>query len=300
MRELELKLSVDDPFVTPELRPDGVDVAGMEELPELDLRATYYDTPDLRLARHGVTLRYRTGEADQSGWHLKLPSPDSDGSSREELHYDGPAGKVPAPAQDLVTALTRSEQLEPVARLRTLRKRWRLRASDGNELAELVDDRVSVIKEGQVVERFRELELESHGVDRPTLERIAAVLQDAGASAPRPVPKLVRALGSKATQLPDIVPPPQLSPHESAAYAVQAAIARGLERVFRNDPSTRLGEIEPLHQMRVGTRRLRSSSQPALFTSTSIGASDSAATETALATDAESATSSSIASARSP
>jgi CHAD domain-containing protein len=39
---------------------------------------------------------------------------------------------------------------------------------------------------------------------------------------------------------------------------VQAAIARGLERVFRNDPATRLGEIEPLHQMRVGTRRLRS------------------------------------------
>jgi hypothetical protein len=37
MRELELKLSVDDPFVTPALRPDGVDVAGMEELPELDL-----------------------------------------------------------------------------------------------------------------------------------------------------------------------------------------------------------------------------------------------------------------------
>jgi CHAD domain-containing protein len=258
MRELELKLSVDDPFVTPALRPDGVDVAGMEELPELDLRATYYDTPDLRLARHGATLRHRTGEGDQAGWHLKLPSSDGDGASREELHFDGPAGKVPAPARDLVTALTRSAPLEPVARLRTLRRRWCLRGSDGSELAELVDDRVSVIKEGEVVERFRELELESHGVDRPTLERIASVLQEAGASAPRPVPKLVRALGPRATQLPDIVAPPQLSPHEPAAYAVQAAIARGVQRVFTNDPGTRLGEVEPLHQMRVGARRLRS------------------------------------------
>jgi CHAD domain-containing protein len=258
MRELELKLSVDDPFVTPALRPEGVDIAGMEELPELDLRATYYDTHDLRLARHGATLRYRSGEPNRSGWDLKLPSPDGDGTSREELHFDAPAGKVPANAHDLVTALVRSETLAPVARLRTLRRRWSLRASDGSYLAELVDDRVSVIKEGRVVERFRELELESHGADLPTLERIASVLRNAGASAPRSVPKVVRALGSRATLLPDIVAPPELSPLEPAAYAVQAAIARGVQRVFENDAATRLGEIEPLHQMRVGTRRLRS------------------------------------------
>ena len=87
MRELELKLSVEDPFVTPALRPDGVDVAGMEELPALDLRATYYDTADLRLARNGVSLRYRTGEGELSGWSLKLPVTGEDASSRDELHF---------------------------------------------------------------------------------------------------------------------------------------------------------------------------------------------------------------------
>jgi CHAD domain-containing protein len=39
---------------------------------------------------------------------------------------------------------------------------------------------------------------------------------------------------------------------------VRAAIARGVQRILSNDPRTRLGEVEPLHQMRVGTRRLRS------------------------------------------
>jgi CHAD domain-containing protein len=39
---------------------------------------------------------------------------------------------------------------------------------------------------------------------------------------------------------------------------VQAAIANGVRRVILNDSRTRLGEMEPLHQMRVGTRRLRS------------------------------------------
>jgi CHAD domain-containing protein len=145
-----------------------------------------------------------------------------------------------------------------VARLRTRRRRWSLRASDGRELAELVDDRVAVIKQGRVVERFRELELESRSLDRPALERIGAVLQAAGASAPRPVPKVVRALGPRATRMPDIIAPPQLSPDEPAAYAVQAAIARSVQRIFANDPGSRLGEVEPVHQMRVGARRLRS------------------------------------------
>jgi CHAD domain-containing protein len=258
MREVELKLAVDDPFVTPALRPEGVDMAGMEELPALDLRATYYDTPDLRLARHGVTLRYRTGEGDRSGWSLKLPVLGQDAATRDELPFEGTAGKVPRAARDLVTAFARSAPLAPVARLRTQRRRWCLRGSDGKELAELVDDRVSVTKEGRVVERFRELEVESRGLDRPALERIAVMLQEAGASAPRPVPKIVRALGSKATLPPDVVAPARVSPLDPAAYAVQAAIARGVRRILANDPGARLGDAEPVHQMRVGARRLRS------------------------------------------
>jgi inorganic triphosphatase YgiF len=258
MRELELKLSVDDPFVTPALHPDGVEVAGMEELPPLDLRATYYDTRDLRLARHGASLRYRTGEGDQSGWTLKLPVVDEDATSRDELHFAGPAGKVPRAASDLVTAFARSAPLEPVARLRTLRRRWCLRGADGAELAELVDDRVSITKEGRVVERFRELELEARTLDRLALERIASSLQEAGASPPRPVPKIVRALGLKATLPPDVIARDDVSPDEPAAYAVQAAIARGVQRIVANDAHARLGEVEPVHQMRVGTRRLRS------------------------------------------
>jgi CHAD domain-containing protein len=258
VRELELKLSVDDPFAIPALRPEGVDVAGMEELPELDLRATYYDTEDLRLARHGVTLRHRTGEADQSGWTLKLPMDNGDGAEREEIRLEGPANDVPPVARDLVTAYVRAAELTAVARLNTRRRRWILRADDGSELAELVDDRVSVIKQGRVVERFRELEVEARALERPALERIASVLQAAGASAPKTVPKIVRALGARASFPPDVAPPERLSPREPAAYAVQAAIARGVQRITENDAGARLGEVEPVHQMRVGARRLRS------------------------------------------
>src|SRR5438445_2249938 len=172
MLELELKLAVEGSFA-PVLQPGRAGVAGIEELTPLDLRATYYDTPDLRLARSGITLRHRTGEADRAGWTLKLPDalpkalPKAarDSSSRSEIEFKGPGNLIPDGAEDLVAAFVRTAALTPVARLRTRRRRWSLRDRDGNEIAELVDDRVSVLQRGRVVERFREVEIEGKGID---------------------------------------------------------------------------------------------------------------------------------------
>ena len=145
-----------------------------------------------------------------------------------------------------------------MARLRTQRRRWLLRDADGGELAELVDDRVSVMERGRVAERFRELEIEGRGVGRRALERIAGVLTSNGAAPAEQTPKLVRALGERAEAPPDVAAAEAPRPRDPAAHAVRAAIAAGVRRMILNDPRTRLGEVEPLHQMRVGTRRLRS------------------------------------------
>jgi CHAD domain-containing protein len=257
MLEQELKLSVEGAF-TPSLPQERTDVSGIEELPALDLRATYYDTPDLRLARHGLTLRNRTGEGEESGWTLKLPVGEGIAAGRDELHADGGGSAAPFALADLVTAFVRSSRLVPVARLRTRRRRWRLHGRDGAEVAELVDDRVSVLQRGRVADRFREVEIEGRGIDRDALERIAAVVARDGVGPAEQVPKLVRALGERATAPPDAAVPPQPGPRDPAGAAVRAAIARGVQRIVSNDPRTRLGEVEPLHQMRVGTRRLRS------------------------------------------
>jgi inorganic triphosphatase YgiF len=257
MLEVELKLAVEGSFA-PTLSPERTGVAGIEELAPLDLRATYYDTPDLRLARNGITLRYRTGEGKRPGWTLKLPGEHGDASERNELHFDGTGRAVPSGASELVTAFVRSAAVAPVARLRTRRRRWSLRGREGEELAELVDDRVSVLQRGRVVERFREVEIEGRALQRDGLERIANVLTEDGGATVASIPKLFRALGDRAGAPPEVVVPERLSRTEPAAAAVRSALARGVERIMRNDPQTRLGEVEPLHQMRVGTRRLRS------------------------------------------
>ena len=256
MLEQEVKLSVEGAFA-PAFPPGRSEVARTEELPELDLRATYYDTADLRLARRGVTVRRRTGEEGPQ-WTVKLPVGDGVAEGRDELQFEGDGKEVPPAAYDIVRALVRSEALLPVARLRTRRRRWLLRGEDGGELAELVDDRGSVLERGRVVERFREIEIEGRGIERDALERIAGVLTGDGVAPADQTPKLVRALGPRAELPPELPEGDPPGPGEPAGQAVRAAIAAGARRMILNDPRTRLGEVEPLHQMRVGTRRLRS------------------------------------------
>ena len=65
------------------------------------MRAVYWDTSDLRLAREGVTLRHRFGEGPgKDGWHLKLPIregrvPDASIGARDELHANGTSDAIP-------------------------------------------------------------------------------------------------------------------------------------------------------------------------------------------------------------
>jgi CHAD domain-containing protein len=258
MREVELKLAVHGSFVMPPLSSNGLGVTSADELPPLDMRTTYYDTRDLQLARNGITLRYRRGEDEGSRWTLKLPVDGEDATVHEEVHFLGSATKVPEGARDLVTAFTRSAPIGPVAAVRTRRRRWSLRNEAAEELAEVVDDEVSVLEGRRVVGRFREIEIEGRSLDAPDLEGLAAVLEEAGATAAEPIPKAVRAMGSRATAPPDVVVA-EVAPRDSAGEAVRAALASGVKRLVAHDPGVRLGkDIEAVHQMRVAARRLRS------------------------------------------
>jgi inorganic triphosphatase YgiF len=158
--EFEAKLIARDELRLPDLsRP--VKGATAVRLPSRHLGAVYFDTAELRLARNGITLRYRTGE-DGSPWTVKLP----DGSSgaalrRREVSFDGAPGAVPPRAADLVRAYTRSRPLVPVTRLQTDRTPTEIRGPDGRLLAEITDDRVAVYDEhGQRTGGFREIEIE--------------------------------------------------------------------------------------------------------------------------------------------
>ena len=204
MLEREVKLGAGPAFHLPDLNGvvDGVTVTP-PEVARLD--TVYFDTSDLRLARWGLSLRHRAGE----GWTLKLsPSTEQGLLERDELNFQGGTKKPPAAALALVRAYVRTSELVPVARLSTIRRRVRLVGADGNRVAEVVDDEVSVRDGRRVAARFREIEIELAGADgneailSPLVERLRA----AGAGAPDPTPKHIRALGPRAMEPPEVAP----------------------------------------------------------------------------------------------
>jgi CHAD domain-containing protein len=258
--EREVKLGVWPGFELPALDdlPDGLEP---KRLKPKRLEATYYDTPDARLARAGASLRYRSG--DGTGWTLKLPGdvgPSGDGAlNRRELTFPGDGKTVPADVERLLTAWVRTSSLTPIARLSTQRRGVQLVDGGGTVQAEVVDDEVSVLHGRRVAVRFREVEAELAPEARDELmPELVARLRAAGAGSPDPTSKVRRALGPLAAG------PPELSRVElgsdpTAGDVVRAAMTSSVLRLLEHDLGVRLGEApEDIHQARVATRRLRS------------------------------------------
>jgi CHAD domain-containing protein len=231
--ETEVKLTAGGGFVMPAL---GV------PLPPRILVSTYHDTPDLRLAQHGITLRHRIA-AGAGSWQLKIPH----GASRLELEAVGAPAHPPVELSMLLVALTRGQELEPVARLRTLREVQRV---DG---AEVHDDAVCVLDGIRVRMRFHEIEIERSTGDDGALPRIERALRRAGATPAVSLAKVYRAL-----DLPGPLGPFRVPPGASPRDALTIAMREQARRLVLHDPGTRLGtDPEDLHQVRVATRRLR-------------------------------------------
>jgi CHAD domain-containing protein len=270
--EREVKLGAHATFLLPDLdnlvaaeaSDDGAASPTVVALGEQTLTATYWDTPDLRLTRSGLSLRHRTAnDGSERGWTVKLPAAGDGGPalSRTEIAYAGPEGQPPGEAASLVMATTRGAALEPVARLVTRRRRSHVIDAGGRAALEVADDEVSVMDGRRVAARFRELEVELAPGDHDGVALLPLVVQrlrHAGAGAPDPTPKIVRALGPRAVAGPD-VEAPEIGRRSSAGEVVRAAIAAGTRRLVAHDPGVRLGgDDEDVHQARVATRRLRS------------------------------------------
>lgn len=230
--------------------PDLTGVAVLEPRPDVSLRETYHDAPDLRLVRAGLLLRHHAGECDPH-WTLRLP--DGDVETEPGSVADEP---VPPRLRGLLTARLRGADADPVAVLRTDRRASALLDAEGEPLGELVDDTVSVLDGRRVVARFRELVLDGDGDDR--LGDVARALVAAGAVEEQPVPRVLRALGPAAAAPPDVAAPDPVDPAGPAEQLLAAGLRGALRALLETDLAVRRGRDDAVHRMRVACRRLRS------------------------------------------
>ena len=259
IRETERKYEL-PPGAQPPALSDLPMVATETDAGEQALEAEYYDTDDLRLIRAGVTLRRRRGGSD-AGWHLKLPA---GGDSRDEIRLPlGRAGrKVPAELAALVRVHTRGEPLRPVVRISTKRQVRLLLDHDGTSLAEVAADDVSAQAMGDVatLSRWQEVEVELTGGSVQLLEAADQVLRRSGLRPAQQRAKLERALAGQLPPAGPLAPgrTERLTRRSSAAEIVLGYAAAQVAALKAADPLVRRDAPDSVHQMRVATRRLRS------------------------------------------
>jgi len=258
--ETERKYDVDETIQVPDLSGLGT----VETVEPVTLRAVYYDSADGRLAARLVTLRRRTGGADE-GWHLKTPSE----GGRTEHHVPLGAGVEGPPSAilDPVRVLLRRHDVVEIARLNTQRTRIILRGDAGEDLAEIADDLVSAtdVRTG-ILRLWREWEVEllpgapsARHPREALLDAVEEKLLAAGAVPAASASKLARSMG-RTSLSPDggHVRLDSVSGASPALEVASVVLADLLERVLAVDPLVRRDEPDAVHTMRVLVRRLRS------------------------------------------
>ncbi|MFG2571376.1 CHAD domain-containing protein [Streptomyces sp. NPDC048481] len=263
-REIERKYESDEGGL-----PDLTGVAGIATVLDkgvVELDATYYDTSDLRLAAASITLRRRTGGSD-AGWHLKLPV---ETGVRDEIRSPL-SDTVPEELVRLVRSRVREGRLVPVVRLRSSRDVRELVDGKGRPLAEASVDAVRADRlfGGEGSARWTEIEVElADGADPAFLDKVDKRLRKAGVRPSASSSKLARALSETASkkkraqekraQNERVGEKAGAGDPVTAGDHVLAYVRAQRDAIVALDPAVRQEAPDSVHDMRVATRRLRS------------------------------------------
>lgn len=183
--EIELKFRVDDPAAGAAVMDTerfGTLTAEADPAHEVLMEDRYLDTADGALTHAGYAVRLRALETGTLVSVKSLTRVEAAGgaSKREEIEGPADAAAPPAdwPASDARALVMEHAGDAPLQELVTIRQRRRKRLyrSDAATVELSLDD-IEVVADGEVVERFTELEAELVSGDEAALAVIAAVLE---------------------------------------------------------------------------------------------------------------------------
>ena len=235
---------------------DGQSLPGLErlgdpgEVVELQLAATYFDSPHFVLTRAHQVVRHRVGGVDE-GWHVKLPGNDAEHRHERQAPVDLP--RPPEALRSLVAATLVDQPLIPVAQLSTQRRQTELRGPAGDVSALVCEDAVRVVV-GGAVHAWREAEVELVNGPESLIDAVAGTFADAGIRPALLQSKIGRALQEAMAADDSAV----RGPGGPAGSVVAEYLAVQVGTLQSKEADSRRDAPDSVHRSRVATRRLRS------------------------------------------
>jgi len=229
--------------------------AGHNAAYEIDV--TLLDAPDYRLTRSGVLLAHRVLDG-RGEWFLTAPEwqPLLPKDRVETMgHTD-----LPQEFGDLIRPLRRRATLGPVAALRCERREFALRDDQGQTLALLRDDKVTVRRGGLTTARYREVMITpiGPGLTEQQTNWLDRTITQAGATAVPRFPRLVSRLGAPATGLTDFPHPRSFEADAPLTTFVSQLLGLRLRQIVEADLAIRGGNPEAAEQLAGHAAQLRS------------------------------------------
>lgn len=271
--ECEIKLAVDAASATqirksPVLRDHAV--TNPEEHEHVD---RYFDTHDFTLWKHGFALCVRTdgehhvqtlkgGGSALAGLHRRteLEGEVATEAPDPELFAHQLGEALPSLARKLAANKLdggHGVQLEPVFVNRTKRTSWQLALPDGSQVECALD--IGELQHGERAVQVRELELEMKDGEPARLYELARQVHESVPVRIENVSKAERGYALATADKPHAVKATaiKLGRKASMGDALAAIVRNCLEQMQANERGVLHGDVESLHQMRVGLRRLR-------------------------------------------
>ena len=229
--------------------------AGHNAAYEIDV--TLLDAPDYRLTRSGVLLAHRVLDG-RGEWFLTAPEwqPLLPKDRVETMgHTD-----LPQEFGDLIRPLRRRATLGPVAALRCERREFALRDDQGQTLALLRDDKVTVRRGGLTTARYREVMITpiGPGLTEQQVAWLDRAITQAGATPVPRFPRLVSRLGAPATGLTDFPHPRSFAADAPLETFVSQLLGLRLRQIVEADLAIRNGNPEAAESLASHAAQLRS------------------------------------------
>jgi triphosphatase len=268
--ECEIKLALDAASVSqvkkiPLLHPPGGAKPKARE--HVD---RYFDTADFTLWQHGFALRVRSDGARHvqtlkgggtvvAGLHRRVELEEEVASEDpdRELFARQVREALPALAKRWKQASAQEALLEPVFTNKVRRTAWILELADGVKVECALD--TGELQRGDRKLAVRELELEMKEGDPARLYDLARQVHEAVPVRIENISKAERGYALAGAVAPRAVKatPVALKRKASMGEALAGILRNCLEQMQANEQGVQAGEVESLHQMRVGLRRLR-------------------------------------------